>query len=360
MEFSFEGRAAEVAGDDIALRVDKDSGGDRRDAIQFSASGRPAAEVADMVRPDEAIVGDSLKPSLAVVVERDAEDLEAPVVVLIIKADDVGVFHTAGAAPGGPEIEEDDMAAEVAEAAWLTVGAIEDDIWGGVASRESGKRRDFVVEVADKVVGGVDRDKSIAHLAVEGSVVGDIVIEKGDEEGSHKIVSIVGEKTSHIVGKGRLAGGVEGSLEEEVVEATIERHIVGAQSLGNLEEIDGRHIGERQGDLLAREEQEMNGKRLGVDTIGVGEELKDAEVGLVDLTLQRESTLVGENDGVGRHQFARYDIRDDQPAAWRTALERTFDRSRLSEEENRSTQESRKTQSDSKKRETKIGHIRYY
>jgi len=52
---------------------------------------------------------------LFVVIEADADDFEAFVVKFFVGAFDVRKFGDAGAAPGGPEIDKNDLAFEILE-----------------------------------------------------------------------------------------------------------------------------------------------------------------------------------------------------------------------------------------------------
>ncbi len=74
------------------------------------------------LRPGARVQAEGIEPCLAVLVERDAEDAQAAILVLSVELAHVGEAGDAGAAPRGPEVQQDVVAAVnvVREAVRLT------------------------------------------------------------------------------------------------------------------------------------------------------------------------------------------------------------------------------------------------
>jgi hypothetical protein len=69
----------------------------------------------------------------AILIHRDAHDGESLGFVLLLEFDEPGNFKGAGAAPGGPKVEQDDFAAIIGQFYGGAVGIVESEIGGRFA-----------------------------------------------------------------------------------------------------------------------------------------------------------------------------------------------------------------------------------
>ena len=97
--------------------------------IERGAFAVPAFKVGHVV-PGHPPLLNGFHPAVLVRIERDADDIEALVLVLLVERHDVGHLGLAGAAPGGPEIHEDafPLAGIVRQVHRIAVGILEGDI----------------------------------------------------------------------------------------------------------------------------------------------------------------------------------------------------------------------------------------
>jgi hypothetical protein len=98
--------------EDLArVAVDEVGGGDPFDAVALRDLGVPRFAVVDLWPGHALFGGDLLDRVLGLfLVQGDAEDLEAVGVVLVVRRHQARHFHHARPAPGGPEVEHDDLA----------------------------------------------------------------------------------------------------------------------------------------------------------------------------------------------------------------------------------------------------------
>jgi len=82
--------------------------------------------IVDAEAGDEALDGAGI-----VIVHDETENLEA-VLVFVLEGDEVGNFSAARPAPGGPEIQEDDLAMGVGEGEGFAIEAGELEVRGGI------------------------------------------------------------------------------------------------------------------------------------------------------------------------------------------------------------------------------------
>jgi hypothetical protein len=75
----------------------------------------------------DVVVDEELAVDVGVLIHADGDDFEAG--HLFVEGEEAGEFFDAGSAPGGPEIEDDDAAAQLAEIDG--VGGVADDELGG-------------------------------------------------------------------------------------------------------------------------------------------------------------------------------------------------------------------------------------
>ena len=91
------------AADDIALRIYKRVLRNEGDVIELAHLTLPELEVRNM-SPCELIVLYALDPCIVVTVERDSDDVETELMVLLVNLHESRIESTAGTAPAGPEI----------------------------------------------------------------------------------------------------------------------------------------------------------------------------------------------------------------------------------------------------------------
>lgn len=113
-DFVAKGLATEVHGDDAALGVEEVHARDAGDVVAFGDGAFPALEGGN-VNPVEAVFLDGVFPGGFVVVEGDAVDLEAFVLVVVVDGLHVGYFRQAGTTPGRPEVQQDVFAPQGGE-----------------------------------------------------------------------------------------------------------------------------------------------------------------------------------------------------------------------------------------------------
>ena len=97
-EFILEALGAEAAGYDLTLWINQEVVGDAVNAIGAGGNGAPALEVGQM-NPRHLEVGNGLDPRLLLAVEREAYDIEAFGVILLISLNNIGHLGTAGTTP---------------------------------------------------------------------------------------------------------------------------------------------------------------------------------------------------------------------------------------------------------------------
>ena len=97
-EFILEALGAEAAGYDLTLWINQEVVGDAVNAIGAGGDGAPALEVGE-VRPRHLEVGNGLDPGLFLAIEREAYDIEAFGVILLISLNNIGHLGTARTTP---------------------------------------------------------------------------------------------------------------------------------------------------------------------------------------------------------------------------------------------------------------------
>ena len=272
-----------------------------------------------MVGPREVVSLDGFDPAIVVLVERHAEDLETLVMVFPVEAHHVGVLHAAGAAPGGPEVDEHHFAAQVAELALLAVGVVHDDVGSLHAGQQH--RAQAAIDMLHEFVVGPLRDQVVADGLKERHILLKLLVEEGGQEGTHEHVGMCHEQLLHLLGDavGML---VEHEVADQIGVFLVEDHIVRALRRRDVQEVDGRHIVDLQGDVLARQQQHMNHRAVGLrqgqeDHRGVGHR-----------TLNPHASLGVEGHGVdGDHTAATGFANDDLVVG--KAVERAFHRAVL-------------------------------
>ncbi len=108
---------------EVAVPVDDVGFGDLGGAVEGVDA---AFAVADGEEVD-VVAGEELAVEGIILVEADADDVELG--HLVLEGEEAGEFFDAGGAPGGPKVEEDDVAAELAEVEG--VDAVRDGEEGG-------------------------------------------------------------------------------------------------------------------------------------------------------------------------------------------------------------------------------------
>ncbi|MFM1945193.1 MAG: hypothetical protein RI897_4175 [Verrucomicrobiota bacterium] len=122
-----EGFAAEIFTDDIAFAIDEVGRGDGIDAVFLGKLIFPAFAVEEL-GPGHFALFDEGGQFVFILVEADADDFEAFVVVLFVGFEDVGEFGDAGSAPGCPEVDEDRFTFEFGEGEGLVIEVFDIEI----------------------------------------------------------------------------------------------------------------------------------------------------------------------------------------------------------------------------------------
>ena len=113
---------------DAALGVEHEGSGKRSDAAILEADfvAGQGDGIVDAELGDEVLDG-----ILIVIIHHQTENLEA-VLVFVLEGDEVGNFGAARAAPGGPEIQENDSAMRIGEGEGFAIEASKLEAGGGI------------------------------------------------------------------------------------------------------------------------------------------------------------------------------------------------------------------------------------
>ena len=113
LKFGFQLRTAQVGGDNGAVFIDQNGVGDAADAVALGGNTAPSAQIADVIRPNQAVLVNGPLLLLDVFVERYREDFESLVFVFLPSAHHVGIFSATRPAPTCPEVDQYDFALQV-------------------------------------------------------------------------------------------------------------------------------------------------------------------------------------------------------------------------------------------------------
>ena len=222
-----------------------------------------------------------------------------------VEAHHVGVLHSAGAAPRGPEVNEDYLAAETAQLAYVAVAVGHLDLRGFHAGEEGGAQT--VVDVLDKLVLGPAVDEGVADFLIQSGVLFESFLEVGHQESTHEYRGIAVEE------------GVEAEFDEgryiplmvlhvgggdDVGEFFVERHVGRALGGGDVEVVECRHVVDAEGYLFF-------GHHDGVDggAVAFGE-AEDHHEGVGGVAFQFDMAFGIGGEGIDGYQSASLGLTD--------------------------------------------------
>ena len=191
---------AEHLGGEDAVGVDGEVVGDGVDAEEVAETVAGVAEL----DPVHVVFGDEVFPFGFVGVPTDADDDEGLTSELFGDLLDVGELFVAGAAPGGPEVDEDDAAAHGVQAKFCSVEGYYGEGGGHLVGGELGVCGEVLGAEVAGVVGG---DAAEALLELLGCGV--VLVETSE----NIAFEVVGGAVFGIVGYGGFERGVGGLIE---------------------------------------------------------------------------------------------------------------------------------------------------
>ena len=103
-ELLLDSFASQVFGDDLAFGRDQEVGRDAADSVLFDDRGALAVGDGDYVGPRHLLFYKEFFPTLGIVVERYAVNVESFGAELLERLLQIGQFAAAGTAPGCPEV----------------------------------------------------------------------------------------------------------------------------------------------------------------------------------------------------------------------------------------------------------------
>lgn len=105
-ELLLDSFASQVFGDDLAFGRDQEVGRDAADSVLFDDRGALAVGDGDYVGPRHLLFYKEFFPTLGIVVERYAVNVESFGAELLERLLQIGQFAAAGTAPGCPEVDQ--------------------------------------------------------------------------------------------------------------------------------------------------------------------------------------------------------------------------------------------------------------